>query len=543
MRVRTALLGVLLLIHTIPAHAVPAHQWSHLYQTEQSINTVGTCIADASGNLFLCGRFYSAINITAPFFSPNFHSDVIVAKFDPAGNPLWSKQLGFPYDDRGLSAATDGAGNVFVVGRMTPGVRNIGFITKYSPAGTQLWIKYLISQPDSLASADAITTDPAGHIYVAGRFDGSLNLGGSTLNSSTTLNLFVAEFDNDGNHMWSRGFNRSANARGFDDVTAIDVASGGQPVVVGMFTGTVNFGGGTLSAPDSLYKTYVARLDNGGAHMWSKTIPGGATLDIAATGRIGMTGWFSGSADFGGGPLTSAGQTDIFLAVFNPDGSHVWSKRFGGVSGESGYDVAFASNNDIMITALGGGGGSFSFGGSTFAAQVFHTDMFVARFFGSNGNHRWSTKVSGTNGNVQSGFIGETHGAVFLAGGFEGSPLDLGGGPLSGSGIFVAQYRDNLTAAGPTLARAQLLQNTPNPFNPQTTIAYTLTSAARVTIEIVDPKGAVVARLDEGVQPAGAHSTLWNGRDRNGHAAASGVYFYRMAGMPDVAPRKMVLLK
>jgi len=108
---------------------------------------------------------------------------------------------------------------------------------------------------------------------------------------------------------------------------------------------------------------------------------------------------------------------------------------------------------------------------------------------------------------------------------------------------FTPEAQQQLTAAGPTFARASLAQNSPNPFNPTTNIAYTLTAPARAVIEIVDVSGSVVARIDEGMQPAGAHNTIWNGRDDDGTPAASGVYFYRLQGMPDVAARKMVLLK
>ena len=91
--------------------------------------------------------------------------------------------------------------------------------------------------------------------------------------------------------------------------------------------------------------------------------------------------------------------------------------------------------------------------------------------------------------------------------------------------------------------RASLAQNAPNPFNPTTQIAYTLAAPSRAVIEIVDVSGSLIARVDEGMQPAGAHNTIWNGRDSRGMAVASGVYFYRLQGMPEVGARKMVLLK
>jgi flagellar hook assembly protein FlgD len=90
---------------------------------------------------------------------------------------------------------------------------------------------------------------------------------------------------------------------------------------------------------------------------------------------------------------------------------------------------------------------------------------------------------------------------------------------------------------------AALRLNDPNPFNPTTTIEYTVAERGPAVIAIYDAKGALVARLDQGTRPAGTYRVEWNGRDASGRAVASGVYFYSLAGAPEVAARKMVLLK
>jgi plastocyanin len=90
---------------------------------------------------------------------------------------------------------------------------------------------------------------------------------------------------------------------------------------------------------------------------------------------------------------------------------------------------------------------------------------------------------------------------------------------------------------------ATLEQNFPNPFNPSTTIAYTLPNRTRVAMGIYDSEGALVIRLDQGLREAGTHRAEWDGRDASGALVGSGVYFYRLEGVAGVAPRKMVLLK
>jgi hypothetical protein len=96
----------------------------------------------------------------------------------------------------------------------------------------------------------------------------------------------------------------------------------------------------------------------------------------------------------------------------------------------------------------------------------------------------------------------------------------------------------------PSIANVTALdQNAPNPFNPLTTFSYSLAEPAHVRIVIYDARGAVVAALDQGTQPAGKHKAAWAGHNMSGNPAASGVYFYRLVGAGEVPARKMILLK
>lgn len=76
--------------------------------------------------------------------------------------------------------------------------------------------------------------------------------------------------------------------------------------------------------------------------------------------------------------------------------------------------------------------------------------------------------------------------------------------------------------------RFVLEHNYPNPFNPQTTIAYRLNHATRIALKIFNVEGSVVRILDEGKKLAGTHITHWDGCDESGCRVASGVYFYQL---------------
>jgi hypothetical protein len=92
-------------------------------------------------------------------------------------------------------------------------------------------------------------------------------------------------------------------------------------------------------------------------------------------------------------------------------------------------------------------------------------------------------------------------------------------------------------------AKLDLGQNMPNPFNPKTTIAFTLPEPTDVTIEVYDVAGRKIVTLMNDRLGSGGHFVEWSGRGDNGEKVASGVYFYRLlAGDEDIS-KKMVLLK
>jgi hypothetical protein len=99
------------------------------------------------------------------------------------------------------------------------------------------------------------------------------------------------------------------------------------------------------------------------------------------------------------------------------------------------------------------------------------------------------------------------------------------------------------TAAGAAPAATRLAQNVPNPFNPSTSISFTLAARGHVSIAVYDASGAHVRTLLDDVRPAGGNEVSWDGRDARGNAMSSGVYFYRMTAEGKTESRKMTLLK
>ena len=92
-------------------------------------------------------------------------------------------------------------------------------------------------------------------------------------------------------------------------------------------------------------------------------------------------------------------------------------------------------------------------------------------------------------------------------------------------------------------AASYLNQNFPNPFNPQTRIEFGLDRPSRASLAVYDAAGRLVRVVASRDYPAGQHAEFWDGKDANGRAVASGVYFYRFDTGTFTQTRKMVLVR
>jgi len=89
----------------------------------------------------------------------------------------------------------------------------------------------------------------------------------------------------------------------------------------------------------------------------------------------------------------------------------------------------------------------------------------------------------------------------------------------------------------------ELRGNYPNPFNPSTTITFSVKESAPVTIGVYNVKGQLVKTLVNEEKASGNHSVVWDGRDNNGRSVSSGVYFYKMNAGKYSSTRKMIMMK
>ena len=128
-----------------------------------------------------------------------------------------------------------------------------------------------------------------------------------------------------------------------------------------------------------------------------------------------------------------------------------------------------------------------------------------------------------------------------LGDGVAATPLTFEKVDLNGGRIQATSVESASVFAQPQVY--SLLQNWPNPFNPETSLRYSLPAASRVTLTVFDMLGQKVRILVDQPQDAGTYSVQWNGRDEHGRSVASGLYLYRIEAGQFAQTRKMTLLR
>jgi hypothetical protein len=291
-------------------------------------------------------------------------SSIYLAKLDASGKHVWSKRFGDANKRYSRRVAMDSAGNIVVIGNMLgptdfgggplPMVgTSDGFVAKFDAAGNHMWSKQIgnvdVTHPTSLA------IDDAGNVVVSGDFQTSIDLGGGMMQSAGQRDLFVAKLDAAGNHVWSKRF----GGVGDDAEANLDVDKSGNLLLVGHFPTTIDFGAGSIQSAGDL-DLFVAKLDAAGNHVWSKRF-GDANPQSwisSATdpaGNIIILGSFMGTIDLGGGPHTSTGMyVSQFVAKLDAAGGHAWTKLLTDGSPIPPYwpSVSADGAGNVLITGM-----------------------------------------------------------------------------------------------------------------------------------------------------------------------------------------------
>lgn len=275
----------------------------------------------------------------------------------------------------------------------------------------------------------ALTTDASGNVYAAGTFRGTIHLGPTRLVNSGGEELVVAKWSPTGQLLWVQ----QAGGPGQDYIQPTALAVEGASIYVGgHFQGTVQFGSLSLTNVNAAGEQgdgFVAKLTQAGAaatFAWVQAVAGAGEDQVTALAVQGsnlyVTGRFTGTAQFGPFPQSSAGGSDAFVAKITDDGTaahFTWVLAGGSRNLDYGSALALSGPNVYVAGTFGG----LATWGDLSRQSGGWVDGFIAKVVdaGSTATFTWVQQVGGADlDHAQVTALAVRESAVYVAGSFDG---------------------------------------------------------------------------------------------------------------------------
>ncbi len=234
-------------------------------------------VIDASGTVYVAGNFSSSFSLAGANLAYSGNQDIFLVAYSNAGTAQWARSAGGSYADKVSSLTIDGAGNLYLGGHFNRSA-NFGsvslassgnsqdiFLAKYTNTGAGVWATS--AGGTGLDELSILHADTDGNLYLTGSFSGRATIGGATLNSVGSLDIYAAHYASNGAAQWAIGAGSARDDRGLGIVS--DAAR--NVYVTGYFQeNTTNFGG-------------IVIPNRGGEEIFiSKLIPALVTTSVTA---------------------------------------------------------------------------------------------------------------------------------------------------------------------------------------------------------------------------------------------------------------------
>ena len=435
-------------------------------------NTIVCLDVDSDGNIIVAGQYSNEIMLGNYYFLSAGYSDIFVGKMDSAGEWLWATTAGGQGDDIVKSMDVDSMGNIFLSGYYTDDT-------------------------------------------VFGQYTASY-IGGS--------DGFVTCIDSTGTFQWLN------SCKGLGNECITDVVQVNEKVFfTGYFSGEVQLCGQMLTSLDGL-NSFVACANNMGIVEWINHNTGNNSLSeivLDSKGNIYVTGGFLGTLQLGDHSVYSNSVRDIFVAKMDTSRTWNWVKSVGGLNDDYCKEM-ICYNDRIFICGYVSDQVYFD---NSYIGDSSERVAFIAEI-DSLSNWNWVQSLNNCGDTYFASIYVGNDDDIYVAGSFRGN-IEVGNQLISSQGendILVAKLSDpNHSTEDNTIFNEPMhATNYPNPFNPETTIEFTLTKRSNVELTVYNIKGQKVKTLVSEIKDHGLHKIIWKGDDDDGRKIGSGVYFYKL---------------
>ena len=291
--------------------------------------------------------------------------------------------------------------------------------------------------------AQAVALDRSGNVIVTGFFMGTCAIGNTNLVSNGLEDIFVAKYDPGGNFLWAR----QAGGSGYDEGRGVATDSSGNIYVTGLFQSSAAFGPTNLSSSGQS-DIFIAKYDPSGSLLWARPAGGkdydeARAIAVDGQGNVFITGYVDSlSSTFGSFSLANhSGYDNGFVAKCSSAGVFLWVRQISSTLNSQGGGIALDGVGNVYTCGYFGGTSTFGSTNLTAAGTSGQPDAFLLKH-DSSGNQLWVCQAGGTGDDEANAVAADAAGNAFVTGKFFG-PATFGTTTLGGNGtaqIFVARY-------------------------------------------------------------------------------------------------------
>lgn len=465
---------------------------------------------DDEGNTYVCGSFRDSIQIEGQTFVSDGEEDIYIAKYDTNGSVIWAKKFGWWHTELAYDLALDDFGHLYVAFQFRDSTLwNSDTVVAYWRTADLGVIKmdtggnYLRFQFEGGRGREFpydIECDGDGNVVMTGVFRSHTIFGLDTLMSRGFDDVFITVMDSNMQFQWGRRLGGNEYDRGL----RVAVVDDSIYAITGYFADTLytveDSSQYLVSAGED--DMYVAMYDRSGDFYWAKRgggpgIDRGYGIEFSPNRDIYVAGQFEGTMAFESLNLTSAGESDGFLMQLNSTGVPQWGKSLGGTGFDAIQGLDRRNSGELVTTGFFQGTAMFD-NQPINAQDSMDTDAFFASYDGS-GSFQWVNSGGGDSYDQGLKAAVDHLGNTFVCGTFTGEAW-------FGQQTLVSNGADDymLMRIGPTgkvsrdpgLEIAELsVKVYPNPTRHVSKVRMTLPSSMRIFWEVRDLQGRLVAGI------------------------------------------------